>query len=100
MRDVIARFGIALRSTIVGVFLRVFLMQTHPDFVACDREARRELHVAARDFRTHLVASTAQIKAFSVESFVSPFLAYPAWRKRAEEKAANTLMIDKFRHAR
>jgi hypothetical protein len=30
---------------------------------------------------------------------VAPFLAYPAWRQRAEERAANMLLIDKFRSA-
>lgn len=28
---------------------------------------------------------------------VSPFLAYPAWRARAEEKARNMLVVDKLR---
>lgn len=31
--------------------------------------------------------------------FVAPFLAYPAWRKRAEQRAQNMVDVDKFRRA-
>jgi hypothetical protein len=34
---------------------------------------------------------------FIIGFFVAPFLAYPAWRSRAEERAANMVTLDKFR---
>ena len=34
---------------------------------------------------------------FFIGFVVSPFLAYPAWRAKAEAKAANLITIDKFR---
>ena len=45
---VISGFGVALTSTIGGVFLRVFLLQLRPDIVARDRAARRDLAAGAR----------------------------------------------------
>jgi hypothetical protein len=68
LREVVGGFGIALSSTIVGVFLRVVLMQIRPDIVARDREARLELSRAGRDFRAELGASVALIKDFTVEA--------------------------------
>lgn len=68
LRDVIAGFGVALSSTIIGVFLRVFMMQLRTDVVARDRHARLELNDASRELRTRLVESVAQMKAFSTEA--------------------------------
>lgn len=68
LREIISGFGVALLSTIVGVFLRVLMMQMRADIVGRDREARAELHQAAREFRTALGASVATIKAFTTES--------------------------------
>ena len=34
---------------------------------------------------------------FFIGFVVAPFLAYPAWRKRAEEKAQQLLLIDSIR---
>lgn len=68
LRDVIAGFGVALSSTIIGVFLRVFMMQLRIDIVARDRHARLELNDASREFRSHLVESVSQMKAFTTEA--------------------------------
>jgi signal transduction histidine kinase len=68
LRDVIAGFGVALSSTIIGVFLRVFMMQLRTDVVARDRHARLELNDASREFRLRLAESVAQMKAFSTEA--------------------------------
>ena len=68
LRDVIAGFGVALSSTIIGVFLRVFMMQLRTDVVARDRHARLELNDASREFRMRLAESVAQMKAFSTEA--------------------------------
>ncbi len=68
IRDVISGFGVALTSTILGIVLRVLLIRMRPDIVARDREARRELHFAVRDFRVNLSASLTDLKHFSVET--------------------------------
>lgn len=68
LRDVVAGFGVALASTIVGVFLRVFMMQLRTDIVSRDRQARLELNDAGREFRMRLAESVAQMKAFSTEA--------------------------------
>ena len=66
--EVISGFGLALSSTIVGVFLRVFLMQLRPDFVAKDREVRAEVNRAFGDFKKGMAAMLSQMKSYSVES--------------------------------
>lgn len=66
--SIISGFGVALSSTIVGVFLRVLMMQMRPDFVATEHEARMELTTAIRDFRTQLAGSLRDMKNFAVES--------------------------------
>ena len=66
--DVISGFGVALSSTIVGVFLRVLLMQLRPDFVAKDREVRADINRSFGDFRKGMAGMLLQMKAFSVES--------------------------------
>ena len=68
LRDVVAGFGVALASTIVGVFLRVFMMQLRTDIVSRDRQTRLELNDAAREFRMRLAESVSQMKAFSTEA--------------------------------
>lgn len=37
------------------------------------------------------------LNLFVIGFIVAPFLAYPAWRKRAEEKAGQMVMIDRMR---
>ncbi|PVA07511.1 hypothetical protein DC363_02440 [Thalassorhabdomicrobium marinisediminis] len=66
--EVISGFGVALSSTIVGVFLRVLLMQIRPDIMVRDRETRRELQDQVRDFRVALSESVQDIRTFSTES--------------------------------
>lgn len=66
--EVISGFGVALSSTIVGVFLRVLMMQMRPDFVAKDRAVRADLNRAFADFRRDLSGTLSQMKAFSTES--------------------------------
>lgn len=66
--DVISGFGVALSSTIVGVFLRVLLMQLRPDFIAKDREVRADINRSFADFRKNMAGMLSQMKAFSAES--------------------------------
>ena len=66
--EVISGFGLALSSTIVGVFLRVFLMQLRPDFVAKDREVRAEVNRAFGDFKKGMTGMLSQMKSYAVES--------------------------------
>lgn len=65
---VISGFGVALSSTIVGVFLRVFMMQLRPDFVAKDREVRADINKAYAEFKKNLSGVHSQMKAFATES--------------------------------
>lgn len=66
--DVISGFGVALSSTIFGVFLRVLMMQMRPDFVAKDRSVRADLNKSYADFRKNLSGVLSQMKSFSTES--------------------------------
>ncbi|WP_120635257.1 hypothetical protein [Ruegeria sp. EL01] len=66
--EVISGFGVALSSTIFGVFLRVLLMQMRPDFVAKDRAVRADLNHSYAEFRKNLSGTLSQMKAFSTES--------------------------------
>jgi hypothetical protein len=65
--DIVSGFGVALSSTIVGVMMRVFLLQFRPDMVAKDRETRITLQSASRDYRTALGQSTTSLKQFALE---------------------------------
>ena len=65
---VISGFGVALSSTIAGVFLRVALMQMRPDIVARDREARRDLSKGARDLRDAVADASRTLKQIAVET--------------------------------
>lgn len=66
--QVISGFGVALSSTIVGVFLRVLMMQLRVDLDLRERRTRIELDEAARRFRTELGVSLGRVKNFSTES--------------------------------
>lgn len=66
--EIIAGFGVALSSTIFGVFLRVLMMQFKIDVESRERYERVELNEASRRFRAELGVSLDQLKAFSVES--------------------------------
>lgn len=66
--EVISGFGVALVSTIVGVFIRVLMMQFRLDLVAREHETRLELDDVARRLRVELAQSVERVKAFTVES--------------------------------
>ncbi|MFY0696189.1 MAG: PrgI family protein [Lentibacter algarum] len=66
-RQLISGFGVALSSTIIGVFLRLILMQGRHDLAARDREARLSLSKATSELRGVLAQSIAEMKSFSVE---------------------------------
>lgn len=66
--EVISGFGVALVSTIVGVFIRVMMMQFRLDLVASERETRVQLDDVARRLRTELAQSVERVKTFTVES--------------------------------
>lgn len=66
--EVISGFGVALSSTIVGVFLRVLMMQFRVDLVSRERETKVSLDDAARSLRNELGQAVARFKAFSVET--------------------------------
>lgn len=66
--EVISGFGVALSSTIFGVFLRVMMMQLRPDFVAKDREVRADINRAFGEFRKNMSGMLSQMKAYSAES--------------------------------
>ena len=68
IRPLISGFGVALASTIMGVFLRVVLMQGRNDIVAREREARLSLNQATSELRGALALSIAEIKSFAVEA--------------------------------
>ena len=66
--EVISGFGVALSSTIFGVFLRVIMMQVRTDFVAREREVRADMNRAFGDFRKNMSGMLSQMKAYSAES--------------------------------
>jgi predicted transcriptional regulator len=105
---VISGFGVALSSTIFGVFLRVFLIQMRPDFVAAENEIRAELGVATRDFRTQLSSATRDIKAFAVQSIQHASERDARLRESTEQlikdsheqlKKAQASLFEEFRNA-
>lgn len=105
---VISGFGVALSSTIMGVFLRVFLIQMRPDFVAAENEVRAELGVATRDFRTQLSSATRDIKAFTVQSIQHASERDARLRESTEQlikdshaqlKKAQASLLEEFRSA-
>ncbi|MCE8441652.1 hypothetical protein [Rhodovulum sulfidophilum] len=66
--QVISGFGVALASTIGGVFLRVLMLQFKVDMESRERQERQYLNETSRRFRAELGMSLDQIKAFSTES--------------------------------
>jgi len=89
---VISGFGVALSSTIVGVFLRVLLMQLRPDFVAKDREVRADINRAFADFRKNMSGIQRQMKAFSTES-----VQLAAERDKRIQKFAEKAVKDQYK---
>ncbi len=66
--ETISGFGVALSSTIVGIVLRVVMQRMTPDISQQESEARVDLDLAIRDFRTHLSMSIGELKRYSVET--------------------------------
>lgn len=87
--EVISGFGVALASTIGGVFLRVLMQQFKVDMESRERRERQELNEVSRRFRTELGMSLDQIKAFSVES-----LQQGAEREARMREAFDKLLAD------
>ena len=67
IRDVIAGFGIALSSTIVGVIVRVILLQYRVDLVAREREFRLQLNDAMRHFHVEVEDAVRGTKYLGIE---------------------------------
>jgi hypothetical protein len=84
--EVISGFGVALVSTIMGVFIRVLMMQFRLDIVARERETRVEIDESARRLRTEMVQALQQMKLFGVESMQHA-------REREEKFAQATDML-------
>lgn len=66
--EVISGFGVALASTIVGVAIRVLMMQLRLDIVTRERETRAEIDDAGRRLRSELAMAIEVMKRFGVES--------------------------------
>ena len=66
--EVISGFGVALSSTIFGIVLRVLMLRMAPDIAQQEGEARVDLDLAIRDFRTHLSMSIGELRRHSVET--------------------------------
>lgn len=65
--EVVAGFGIALTSTIVGVAVRVFLMQFRLDLVAREREAQMAVSDGLAAFRTEIAEAIRGTRYLGVE---------------------------------
>jgi len=99
--DVIAGFGVALSSTIVGVSVRVMFLQFRLDLVARDREARLALNDAMRNFRVELADVIRGTKYLGVEIRQS-LLEYHDEIAKAHKDAARNLyseLLIAFREA-
>ncbi|WP_347268300.1 hypothetical protein [Paracoccus sp. (in: a-proteobacteria)] len=66
--EVISGFGVALSSTIMGVFLRVLMMQFRVDVVVREQQTRLELDMAARELREEMARGLRQFKSFNIEA--------------------------------
>ncbi|MTH60883.1 hypothetical protein [Paracoccus litorisediminis] len=87
--EIISGFGVALSSTIVGVFLRVLMLQLKVDVEARERRVRLELDESARRFRTELGISLDKVKSFSTES-----LQQASEREARMRTASEAMMVE------
>ena len=62
--DIVANFGVALASTIVGILLRVIINQARKDVVETERDARMRLSEAMTNMRVQLDDAVLAMKAF------------------------------------
>ncbi len=67
MEHVISGFGVALSSTIVGVIVRVILLQYRVDLVAREKEARFQLNDAMRRFHVEVEDVVRSTKLLGAE---------------------------------
>ena len=97
--EVISGFGVALVSTIVGVFIRVLMMQFRLDIVSRERETRIELDDVARRLRVELAQTIERVKAFTVESFQHSAEREAEFRRTTEElaKSSQSMITDMAR---
>lgn len=65
--EVVAGFGVALTSTVVGVAVRVFLMQFRVDIVAREREAQLALSDGMAAFRSEIADAIRGTRYLGVE---------------------------------
>lgn len=65
---VISGFGVALSSTIAGVFFRVLLLQVTQDIGALDREARQDMQAAMREMRSDMGVASRTFRAMAIEA--------------------------------
>lgn len=91
--EVISGFGVALVSTIFGVFIRVLMMQFRVDIVSRERETRVELDQLARRMRIDLVQSLQQMQNFSVESLQRAAEREASMAQATEALAAETKKV-------
>lgn len=63
-QKIIANFGLALATTIVGLALRVFFNQMREDPVEIEREARMELATAVSRLKAELDTSVIELNSF------------------------------------
>lgn len=85
--EVVSGFGVALTSTVVGVAVRVFLMQFRIDLVAREREAQLALGEGMAAFRSELAEVIRGTRFMGVE--IRQTLAQHH-RELAEQDAART----------
>jgi len=62
--ELVSAFGLALWSTILGMFLRVFVQQFRSDPADIEKEVRADLAEAVRSLRTELYGMTADINSY------------------------------------
>lgn len=62
--SLMSAFGLALWSTILGMFLRIFVQQFRAELGDIEKEVRADLNEAVRSLRSELYAMTADINSY------------------------------------
>lgn len=95
--DIITNFGIALWTTITGLFLRVFINQFRQDPVEIEREARLELGEAASRLRGELDAAVLDFNSFrrSLEQSIEEAVSETS-KRIADALEANTQSVERL----
>jgi hypothetical protein len=68
LEGLIGSFGIALASTIVGIFLRVLFMQFRREVEDVEQQIRNELQEAARALKDHLGEAVGDLENFRLRT--------------------------------